>query len=90
MTIVAVCVVSAGNAPLFVRVYADEDEALRFHTLLHCALDVTDERLAAPPRKARAGAAVAGALCATLALTHCLHAGGWLRRRLPGLPGPRG
>ena len=53
MTIVAVCVVSAANAPLFLRVYADEDEALRFHTLLHCALDVTDERLAAPPRKAR-------------------------------------
>ena len=63
MTIVAVCVVSASNSPLFVRVYADEDEALRFHTLLHCALDATDERLAAPPRKARGGPR--GARCAS-------------------------
>jgi len=53
MTIVAVCVASAANAPLFLRAYADEDDALRFHTLLHCALDATDERLAAPARKAR-------------------------------------
>jgi len=99
--IAAVCVVSAANAPLFLRVYADEDEELRFHTLLHCALDVTDERLAAPPRKVRRGRRGRAQQHALRALTrhdarrraHASRsraAGGWRVGRLPGLPGSGG
>ncbi len=61
--IAAAAVVSASNAPLFVRAYAEEEDALRFHTIVHCALDVTDERLTAPRRNVRScGALRCGAL----------------------------
>lgn len=50
--IAALGVVSASNAPLFLRVSPSEtEEPLRFHAMLHAALDAVEERLAAP-RKA--------------------------------------
>lgn len=52
-TVAAIAVVSAVNSPLWLRVYAEDEEPLRLHSLVHCALDSTDERLAAP-KKARA------------------------------------
>jgi hypothetical protein len=61
--IAAAAVVSAANAPLFVRAYAAEEDALRFHSIVHCALDVTDERLAAPRAAPGAGDAYLGLLC---------------------------
>ena len=43
----AVGVVSAHNAPLWLRCYSPDEEPHRLHSVLHCALDSVDERLAA-------------------------------------------
>ena len=43
----AVGVVSAHNAPLWLRCYSTDEEPHRLHSVLHCALDSVDERLAA-------------------------------------------
>ena len=54
MPLVAVGVVSASNAPLWLRCFAGEgEERRRLTAVLHCALDVTDDRLAAASTKAR-------------------------------------
>jgi hypothetical protein len=48
MPLAAVGVVSASNAPLWLRCFTQEgEEPRRLTAVLHCALDVTDERLAA-------------------------------------------
>jgi hypothetical protein len=50
----AVGVVSAHNAPLWLRCYSTDEEPHRLHSVLYCALDSVDERLAAGT-KARRG-----------------------------------
>ena len=54
--LVALGVVSAANTPLWLRSFAEDDEPRRLYSLIYCALDAADERLA-ESKKVRATAA---------------------------------
>jgi hypothetical protein len=43
--IVCMAVVGTANSPLFLHTAAQEEDPLKFHYIIHCALDVVDERL---------------------------------------------
>mmetsp|Transcript_21574 Transcript_21574/g.47352 ORF Transcript_21574/g.47352 Transcript_21574/m.47352 type:complete len:138 (-) Transcript_21574:260-673(-) len=43
--IVSMAVVGPANSPLFIHTISPEEDPLNFHYIIHCALDVLDERL---------------------------------------------
>eukprot|EP00243_Klebsormidium_subtile_P003998 TRINITY_DN17780_c0_g1_i1.p1 TRINITY_DN17780_c0_g1~~TRINITY_DN17780_c0_g1_i1.p1 ORF type:complete len:142 (+),score=24.83 TRINITY_DN17780_c0_g1_i1:514-939(+) len=51
--IVCVGVVGQANNPLFIQSYTEGDDALKFHHVVHCALDVVEEK--ATPKKGGTG-----------------------------------
>mmetsp|Transcript_17753 Transcript_17753/g.57404 ORF Transcript_17753/g.57404 Transcript_17753/m.57404 type:complete len:139 (+) Transcript_17753:1744-2160(+) len=52
--IVCVAVVGQQNNPLYLESFAGDngEDALRFHYIVHCALDVIEEKVAAPSKGA--------------------------------------
>lgn len=53
--IVCVAVVGQQNSPLFVQSFTNGDDELKFHYIVHCSLDVIDEKVNNPKK---AGAAL--------------------------------
>ncbi|XP_078440628.1 SNARE-like superfamily protein [Wolffia australiana] len=46
--IVCVAVVGQQNNPLYLQNFTDADDALKFHHIVHCSLDVVEERVNNP------------------------------------------
>ncbi|EYU37966.1 hypothetical protein MIMGU_mgv1a0158592mg, partial [Erythranthe guttata] len=42
--IVCVAVVGHQNNPLYIQSFTEADDALKLHHIVHCSLDVVDER----------------------------------------------
>eukprot|EP00897_Mesotaenium_endlicherianum_P007533 jgi/Mesen1/6808/ME000035S06192 len=52
--IVCVGVVGQASNPLYLQSFTDADDALKFHYIVHCALDVIDEKVSAPKKSSSA------------------------------------
>ncbi|KAG2644939.1 hypothetical protein PVAP13_2KG388300 [Panicum virgatum] len=50
--IVCVAVVGHQNNPLYLQSFTEADDALKLHHIVHCSLDVIDERVNNPKRSA--------------------------------------
>ncbi|KAK1305458.1 hypothetical protein QJS10_CPB11g02029 [Acorus calamus] len=50
--IVCVAVVGHQNNPLYLQSFTDSDDALKLHHIVHCSLDVIDERVNNPKKTA--------------------------------------
>ncbi|ONM61216.1 trafficking protein particle complex subunit 2-like protein isoform X1 [Zea mays] len=50
--IVCVAVVGHQNNPLYLQSFTEADDALKLHHIVHCSLDVIDERVSNPKRSA--------------------------------------
>ncbi|KAE8783484.1 trafficking protein particle complex subunit 2-like protein [Hordeum vulgare] len=50
--IVCVAVVGHQNNPLYLQSFTEADDALKLHHVVHCSLDVIDERVNNPKRSA--------------------------------------
>ncbi|KAF3434734.1 hypothetical protein FNV43_RR21819 [Rhamnella rubrinervis] len=48
--IVCVAVVGHQNNPLYIQSFTDADDALKLHHIVHCSLDVIDERVNNPKK----------------------------------------
>ncbi|KAH0978038.1 hypothetical protein GBA52_027757 [Prunus armeniaca] len=48
--IVCVAVVGHQNNPLYIQSFTDADDALKLHHIVHCSLDVVDERVNNPKK----------------------------------------
>ncbi|KAK1320849.1 hypothetical protein QJS10_CPA03g02303 [Acorus calamus] len=48
--IVCVAVVGHQNNPLYLQSFTEEDDALKLHHIVHCSLDVIDERVNNPKK----------------------------------------
>eukprot|EP00252_Welwitschia_mirabilis_P018626 TRINITY_DN4137_c0_g1_i1.p1 TRINITY_DN4137_c0_g1~~TRINITY_DN4137_c0_g1_i1.p1 ORF type:complete len:144 (+),score=27.25 TRINITY_DN4137_c0_g1_i1:200-631(+) len=48
--IICVAVVGLQNNPLYIQSFTDSDDALKLHYIVHCSLDVVDERVNNPKR----------------------------------------
>ncbi|QCE12431.1 hypothetical protein DEO72_LG10g3675 [Vigna unguiculata] len=48
--IVCVAVVGHQNNPLYIQSFTEADDALKLHHIVHCSLDVVDERVNNPKR----------------------------------------
>ncbi|XP_039134051.1 trafficking protein particle complex subunit 2-like protein [Dioscorea cayenensis subsp. rotundata] len=48
--IVCVAVVGHQNNPVFLQSFTDSDDALKLHHIVHCSLDVIDERVNNPKK----------------------------------------
>ncbi|WRX14430.1 Trafficking protein particle complex subunit 2 - like 1 [Theobroma cacao] len=48
--IVCVAVVGYQNNPLYIQSFTDADDALKLHHIVHCSLDVVDERVNNPKK----------------------------------------
>eukprot|EP00249_Psilotum_nudum_P002501 c15571_g1_i1 orf=124-597(+) len=48
--IVCAAVVGQHNNPLYIQSFTDGDDALKFHYIVHCSLDVIDEKVNNPKR----------------------------------------
>ncbi|XP_075521017.1 uncharacterized protein LOC142554215 isoform X1 [Primulina tabacum] len=50
--IVCVAVVGHQNNPLYIQSFTEADDALKLHHIVHCSLDVVDERVNNPKKAA--------------------------------------
>ncbi|KAG6555358.1 hypothetical protein Mapa_002584 [Marchantia paleacea] len=48
--IVCVAVVGQQNNPLYLQSFTNGDDALKFHYIVHCSLDVIDEKVSNPKK----------------------------------------
>ncbi|KAI5071177.1 hypothetical protein GOP47_0013428 [Adiantum capillus-veneris] len=48
--IVCVAVVGQQNNPLFIQSFTDGDDELKFHYIVHCSLDVIEEKVTNPKK----------------------------------------
>ncbi|GJP54170.1 hypothetical protein CLOM_g13270 [Closterium sp. NIES-68] len=48
--IVCVGIVGQANNPLYLQSFLEADDPLKFHFIVHCSLDVIDERVSTPRR----------------------------------------
>ncbi|KAL2607429.1 hypothetical protein R1flu_026002 [Riccia fluitans] len=48
--IVCVAIVGQQNNPLYIQSFTNGDDALKFHYIVHCSLDVIDEKVSNPKK----------------------------------------